>query len=188
MEHPGFNREKLMTITRKSLDSQPGFTLVETMMATLILVGGLLALAMAFAQGMVIMSTSHYHQIAKEKASEAIESVFTSRDTLVIGWNQIRNVGNGGIFLDGAQSVCEPGADGLVNTADDGAIESGTLPGPDNRMGTGDEVTIALNDFTREIIITDIDTNLREIQVIIRYRVGHLNRQYQLTSFISAFA
>jgi type II secretory pathway pseudopilin PulG len=177
-----------MPSINRTLEDQIGFTLVETLMAILILSGGLLALATAFAQGMIIVSTSHYHQIAKEKASEAIESVFTSRDTLILAWDEIRNVRNGGIFLDGPQPLRESGADGLVNTADDGNVESVTLPGADSQMGTADDVVTALNDFTREITITDINDQLRQIRVTIRYRVGNLNRQYQVTSFVSAFA
>jgi prepilin-type N-terminal cleavage/methylation domain-containing protein len=165
-----------------------GFTLVETLIALVILSGGLLALASAFAQGMIIMSTAHYHQMAKEKASEAVESVFTSRDTRIITWAQIRNVSNGGIFLNGPQPLRGAGPDGLVNTADDTARENETFPGPDGQLGTADDVVVPLADFTREIQITDIGPNLRQIRVIVNYRIGHLNRQYQLVSFISSFA
>ena len=158
------------------------------MIAVVILGGGLLAFATAFAQGMFLMSSSHYHQIAKEKASEAIESVFTSRDTRIITWSRIRNVSQGGIFRDGAQPLRAPGNDGLVNTADDGAAENEILPGPDGLLGTGDDVVQPLDSFTREMAITDIGPNLRQIRVIIRYRVSHVNRQYQLIAYISTFA
>jgi prepilin-type N-terminal cleavage/methylation domain-containing protein len=176
---------------RKARDlhgSQAGFTLLETMIAIVIMGIGLLALGIAFAQGMLVMSTSHYHQIAKEKASEAIESVTTSRDTRVIAWAQIRNVSNGGIFLDGPQALRAQGPDGLVNTADDGAEEAEILPGPDDVMGTGDDVTFSLSGFTREIEIRDIASNLRQIRVIVRYQIGHLNREYQLITYVSSFA
>ncbi len=167
---------------------QSGFTLLETMISIILLGGGLLALASAFAEGLVVMSTSHAHQVAKEKASEAVESVTTSRDTRVITWAQIRNVSNGGIFLDGPQPLRAQGTDGLVNTADDGAMETETLPGPDGVLGTGDDVVNSLDDFTREIEIRDIAPNLRQIRVIVRYRIGHLNRQYELITFVSSFA
>jgi len=173
---------------RKSGNGAAGFTLVEALMALIILSGGLLALASAFAQGMIVMSTSHYHQIAKEKASEAIESVFTSRDTRTIAWAQIRNVGNGGVFVDGPQPLLAQGPDGLTNTADDGAPEAETLPGLDGTLGTGDDTVLQLDQFTREVEIRDVAPNLRQIRVIVRYRVGHLTRQYQLVSFISSFA
>jgi prepilin-type N-terminal cleavage/methylation domain-containing protein len=177
-----------MQRVRESHGNQQGFTLVETMIAIIILSGGLLALATGFAEGMVIMSTSHYHQIAKEKASEAIESVFTSRDTRTIMWAQVRNVSDGGVFLNGPQILRSQGPDGLVNTADDGALESEILPGPDELLGTGDDVTVPLDKFTREIVIQDIAPNLRRITVIVSYQIGHLTRLYQLVSFISSFA
>jgi len=173
---------------RESRYRQSGFTLLETMIAMIILGAGLLALASAFAQGMVVMSTSHFHSVAKEKASEAIESVFTSRDTRTIAWAQIRNVSNGGVFLDGPLPLRTQGPDGLVNTADDGAVEHETLPGPDGQLGTGDDVSVALNSFAREVQITDVAPNLRQIQVTVRYQIGHLVRQYRLVTFISSFA
>jgi hypothetical protein len=162
-----------------------GFSLVETLIAMLVLSSGLLALASAFAEGMIIMSSSHSHQIAKEKASEAIESVFTSRDTRIISWNQIRNQDQGGIFLDGLQLLRRPGTDGLVNTDDDRfqPIETETKTGPD-----GQQVEMPLTAFRREIDIQDITTNLRQITVTVTYQIGHLNRQYQLVAFISSFA
>jgi prepilin-type N-terminal cleavage/methylation domain-containing protein len=168
--------------------NQAGFSLVEIMISVLILSGGLLTLGIAFAQGLILMSTSHYQQIAKEKASEAVESVTSSRDTRVITWTQIRNVSRGGVFLDGAQPLRGQGADGLVNTADDGQQENETMPGPDGILGTPDDVVVPLGDFTREIEIRDIDTNLRQIRVIVRYRMGHLTREYQLVTFISSYA
>jgi hypothetical protein len=177
-----------MHIPHKTTGTSSGFSLVETMIATVVLGCGLLALATGFAQGMMMMSTSHYHQIAKEKASEAIESVFTSRDTRIITWSRIRNVGNGGIFLDGPQPLRNQGPDGLLNTSDDGAPEVEILAGKDNRLGTGDDVVCSLDNFTREVQITDISSNLRRIRVTIRYSIGHLSRQYQLTAFISSFA
>ena len=165
-----------------------GFTLLEALIALVILTGGLLALATAFSQGMIVLTTAHYHQIAKEKASEAIESVFTSRDTRVIVWNAVRNVSQGGVFLDAPQQIRNPGPDGLVNTGDDGAEESEILPGPDNQLGTGDDIVVPLNNFTREIEITDLSTNLRQIRIIIDYKIGHLSRKYELVTYISSFA
>jgi prepilin-type N-terminal cleavage/methylation domain-containing protein len=177
-----------MRTIKEPRGNQSGFTLVETLMSIVLLSGGLLALASAFAQGMIIMASSHPHQIAKEKASEAIESVFTSRDTRIITWARIRNVSQGGIFLDGPQQLRGQGPDGLVNTADDATQECETLPGPDNRLGTTDDIAVPLSGFTREVEIRDIGTNLRQIRVIITYQIGHLTRQHQLVAYISSFA
>jgi prepilin-type N-terminal cleavage/methylation domain-containing protein len=177
-----------MAIAKKPHSNQSGFTLVETMFAIIIMGGGLLALACAFSQGMILMATGHYQQIAKEKAAEAIESVTSARDTKVFPWAQICNVSNGGIFLDGAQPLRTPGADGMVGTGDDGAVETETLPGPDGILGTADDKVVTLAAFTRQIQITDIEPNLRQVVVTIRYTVGRIARTYQLTTYISAFA
>lgn len=180
--------ESINMSTRKDAPAgQSGFTLVETLMALLILTGGLLALAAGFAQGMLLASGTNDHQIAKEKASEAMEAVFTSRDARKIpNWNMIQNKSMSaiGIFNDGPRAILNAGADGLVNTDDDGAPE--VLPGPDGRLGTADDKT--LTRFTREIEIRDIRANLRQVRVIVQYIVGGRVRQYQLVSYISPWA
>jgi prepilin-type N-terminal cleavage/methylation domain-containing protein len=172
----------------KLLHGQSGFTLIEVLISAIILTGGLLALGYGMTKGMVVMSTSHYHGIAKQKASEALESVNKSRDTHILTWAQIRNASGGGIFLDGMQPLCDHGPDGLVNTADDGAVETETLPGPDGVLGTQDDIVNSLDAFRRQIIIADMSPNLRSIRVIISYRIGTLNCQYSLVTYISSFA
>src|SRR3977135_439922 len=92
---------------------------------------------------------------ATQKAAEAIESVFSARDSHAVTWAQLRNVSAGGIFLDGQRSVTLPGNDGVVNTADDGAVESVTFPGPDQTLFTADDTTQTLTNWKREIKITD---------------------------------
>ena len=91
------------------------------------------------------------------------------------------------------------GPDGVVGTADDGPVESVVLPGPDQRLGTPDDVTKTLSDFTREIKIVDvpepgIQDGRNERRPAIDYRHHHLQgrarttRSYSLTAFISTFA
>jgi prepilin-type N-terminal cleavage/methylation domain-containing protein len=172
---------------------EQGFTLVETMVAMLILAMGLMTLAQIFAVGVAQLAASGPDIIAREKASDAIESVFTARDTRTITWAQIRNVagasGNdNGVFLDGERPLRTAGNDGLLNTADDGAVESVTLPGPDNQLGTADDQIVPLSNFTREIEVRDVGPNLRRVRVIIRYLAGSGHREYQLETYISSFA
>ena len=113
-------------VSHPSTSGRAGFTLIEALVAMMVLTVGLLGLAQSFYVGMRHMSTSSANLIAREKAREAVESVHTARDTRTITWDQIRNVSNGGVFLDGAQPLQNAGDDGLVNTADDAAagIES----------------------------------------------------------------
>jgi hypothetical protein len=172
-----------MLETGKQPGEQQGFTLVEALMAILICSGGLLVLASAFAQGMIIISSSHLHQIGKEKASEAIESIFTARDSLQLDWSKIKNTSDGGIFETGEQDIREAGADGLVNTADDGDIESAIMP--DGRV-------FSLAQFKRQIEIVDVvgvsGGMLRQVTVTVSYPIGSITRQYSVTTYISAYA
>ena len=176
--------------------SAEGFSLIEVVVASGILATGLLALAGTFTMGMRHMAGSSPGVIAREKAREAVESVHTARDTGDLSWAKIRNVADGGVFLAGAQSLRAPGADGLVNTADDGSIEQIRTAGPDNVLGTSDDILMTLNDFTREIQITNLMTddaipvvnpNLRQIKVILKYRADAWWKTYTLTTYVSSF-
>jgi prepilin-type N-terminal cleavage/methylation domain-containing protein len=173
--------------------NERGFSLIETMIAVGILAVGLLGSAALLAAGLQRIASSPRDLIATQKATEAIESVFSARDTHTLTWAQIRNVHgasgtDGGIFLDGAQGVRAPGADGLIDTEDDGAVESTVYPGADRQFGTADDVTEALSGFTREIRIRDVEANLRSITVIVSYRDGAATRSYTLTAYISSFS
>ncbi|MEW6323357.1 MAG: prepilin-type N-terminal cleavage/methylation domain-containing protein [Acidobacteriota bacterium] len=177
-----------------SVGSARGFSLIESLVAIGILSFGLLALAAGFAQGLQSMSGSGYDILAREKAAEAIESVYTARDTRTITWDEIRNVqgetgADGGIFFDGARPLTRPGADGLVNTEDDGdEVEALVRPGPDGLLGTDDDVAQPLTQFTREVEIRELGPSLRQLRVIIRYTVGTTTREYIIATYISSYA
>src|ERR1700680_2295312 len=108
---------------RKDPLSQRGFSLIETVMALGVLTVGLMGAAAVITSGMLKVSSSPSDLIATQKAAEAIESVFSARDSHVLVWAQIRNVlgvsgTDGGVFIDGPQPLKLPGPDGLVNTGD----------------------------------------------------------------------
>ena len=168
--------------------SQSGFSLLETLFAISILSVGALGMAGVFAQGMQKATSSPAELIATQKAAEAIESVFSARDSHSFVWSQLRNESNGGIFKNGPQPMTVAGPDGIVNTHDDGDVESVDLPGPDQQLGTADDVTKSLTGFTREIAITDLTVDLRSITVTITYTVNGQDRSYVLTALISTFA
>jgi prepilin-type N-terminal cleavage/methylation domain-containing protein len=168
--------------------SQSGFSLVETMFAIGVLSVAALGMAGIFAQGMQKTASSPGELLATQKAAEAIESVFSARDSHLITWAQLRNDSQGGIFKSGALPLTTDGPDGVVGTADDGPVESVVLPGPDQRLGTADDVTVTLSGFTRQITITDISTDLRSITVTVTFKSGPTTRSYTLTALISTFA
>lgn len=169
-----------------------GFTLIEVMISMIIIVVGVISLAAAIATAARLLTGSQEQLIATQRAQEAIETVFKARDNRVLTWAQIRNIvgagGDGGIFQDGPQDIRDPGADGLVNTADDGAVEAIIKPGADNMLGTGDDEVVPLYGFTREVRIRDIRANLREVRVIVRYRSSTGPTQFVLTTYLSSYA
>ncbi|HUA00152.1 MAG TPA: prepilin-type N-terminal cleavage/methylation domain-containing protein [Candidatus Aquilonibacter sp.] len=169
---------------------QAGFTLLETMIAIVVLMFGVLSLAATFAAGITYMATSQDDFIAQQKAQEAVESIFTARDSNAVPFSSIANTSNGGIFTTGSTLLCNPGADGIVGTTDDdcaaNAIDSIVEPGPDGILGTADDISIPLKNFTRTIAIAPVSTGLNSITVTINYTSGKLSKQYQLVTYISS--
>jgi type II secretory pathway pseudopilin PulG len=170
--------------------NQAGFSLMETLFAIGILTVGALGMAGVFSQGMKGTTSSPNELVATQKAAEAIESVFSARDSKNLSWAQIRNQAQGGIFKNGPQPMHLAGVDGILNTNDDDMepIESIVFPGQDQQLGTADDVIKTLSDMTREILITDLTVDLRSITVTITYKVNGATRTYALTALISDFA
>ncbi len=186
-------------------ETEQGFSLVETIVATGVLTVGLLGAVAVLGAGMQRLGTSPTDVVAVQKAAEAIESVFSARDSHKLTWNQVRNVAgasssDGGVFLDGPQQLKLSGADGLVNTADDGVVETSTLPGPDQALGTADDKVVSLSGYRREITVRDVPNSpagcgsgtdpctLRTIVVTVTYPDGNATRTYTLTTFISNYS
>ncbi len=186
-----------VTPTSRS-SSEHGFSLVELMVATIILTVGVLSLAALLAAAVKAVGGSSYRLIAREKAREAIESVHAARDTGRVSWRDINNVSNEGIFLDGEHPLRQAGLDGIVNTEDDelADFEVQLKPGPDGILGTADDVEVSLGErFTREIRIEPIlnpdgtvSQTLRQITVTIRYVTEGTPRTYSLSTYISSYS
>lgn len=170
-------------VARQEHDAS-GFTILEVMIASLILVVGLLSLAFAFGLGLGVIQTAQQDSIARQKARQAMEDVFTARDTGGITFAQICNVGSGTscIFINGYEPLYTAGPDGLVNTADDGTgtplpsgcsatpcVETVDTPGPNGTLGTSQDVFVPLKGFQRQIQITQISALLNQITVTIKY-------------------
>jgi prepilin-type N-terminal cleavage/methylation domain-containing protein len=179
----------------RKADCARGFTLLETIIALVVLVVGILGLAAALGQSLTYMQNSEFDFIAQEKAQEATEAIFTAKYTNQSTWGQISNFSAGnptGLFLTGPQPLLLPGAtDGLFGTINDSAMPPDYIlePGPDGKLGTPDDERIPLSTFTRTITITNVlnDPNLRQIQVTVSYKMGLSQRSYTLNTFISAF-
>lgn len=186
---------------------QRGFTIIETMIAIAIMGIGIVTLVAAFAAAIGATNNAEENLIARQKTLEAMESVYTARNTQQISFAQIANTTSGGIFTNGATQLLAAGPDGLVNTADDLAFpasgpcptgpECVVLPGPDGILGTADDKAMSLANFTRQIQIgsvlesdgVTIDPNLKQITVTVSYSTGGspVPRAYSVTALISAF-
>ncbi len=173
-----------------------GVTLIEVMIATGILVIGLVGLLGMFSHALATVAIVKDDLIARQKVREAMESIYTARNTSQVVFDDIENVADGGIFLDGPQSLLVAGNDGLLGTADDGAPEVMLHPGPDGQLGTGDDVSLSLARFQRTIAIEPIleddgtvNPDIREVTVTVQYpsSVGGAERSLQVTSYVSRF-
>jgi type II secretory pathway pseudopilin PulG len=176
-------RSSVIDIHRNLADEPTGkgFSLLEFLMAVFVLMIGLGGVLALFMHTMVAMTYAEESLIAKQKAREALESIFTARNTQQVTFDQVRNVGSGttGIFLTGLLPLTTPGADGLVGTADDGSVEAMVMP---------DGTTRTLNEFERQIQITNLTDDVRQITVTIRYAAPRgWFRNYQVSTYISRF-
>ena len=174
--------------------TQKGFSLIEVMIAMVVLAFGVLSLVSVFTQGLRASYQSQIQYIAQQKAQEALETIFTARDTKLLTWAQIANVSHGGVFKDGPQALCASGPDGLFGTNDDltgtpDVIVTG--PGPDGNFGTADDVIINLNPWmTRTIVIAPVAStpNLNQITITVSWTSQGQTSQYVLVSYISNYA
>lgn len=181
-----------------------GFSLIEVMISITILTIGMLALLGVFAGAVASTSSAQEDLIAKQKAMEAMESLYTARNTQQLGFASIANTNAaGGIFKIGYQPLLAPGPDGLVGTGDDtsytgcpGGVECITLPGPDGILGTSDDVQMSLANFQRQITITNVllpdgtpNPNLKQVEIDVQYTKPGMQspRTYTTRAFISSY-
>jgi prepilin-type N-terminal cleavage/methylation domain-containing protein len=192
----------------KSRNRQDGFTLIEVMIAIVVMSVGLLAVIASFATAVAATQSAQEDLIARQKALEAMESIYTARNSQQIPFAAVANVSNGGIFLSGPQPLLCAGPDGLVGTADDvacttqagancpyGGAECMVLPGPDGVLGTPDDNTMSLGNFSRTIAVNTVqlasgatNTNMMAITITISYtKAGLPARSFTANGLISSY-
>ncbi len=177
-----------------------GFSTIEVLAAMFVVTIALTSLLALFAYAISTMTLMQDLLIAKQKSREALESIYTARNTRQITFDMIQNVSSSGIFLDGYQPLKRPNptgssGDGLIGTADDGDIETLRLPGLDGLLNTGDDEVRVLDRFERQIQIdpilyadSTVNPDVRKIMVSIRYSnpVGGQGT-YVVESYISRY-
>jgi prepilin-type N-terminal cleavage/methylation domain-containing protein len=188
---------------------QKGFTLIETVISMVILTIGSVGLLGVFGLAVKAGQTSQDDMIARQLASEAMESIYTARNSSEISWAQIANVSNGGIFVNNMNVIKCAGPDGIVDTVDDascltasgatcpnGGIKCLNEPGADGIMGTADDVVLSLSNFQRQIVITpltDVNGNviqtLSQVAITIQYTVPNSSvvKNYVINEYVSEY-
>jgi prepilin-type N-terminal cleavage/methylation domain-containing protein len=173
---------------------QRGFTLLETMIAMVILSFGILSVAAVYTQAIQASNSNQMSFIAQQKAQEAMETIFTARDSGTLTFTNIANVSQGGVFLNGPRPLCDAGPDGVLGTADDNCNIPNVIvtgPGPDNILGTADDTVINLNRWmTRTIAINPVNgtQRLNQVTVTVTYTYQGRTSQFVLVSYISGWA
>ena len=162
---------------RKPKHSESGVTILEMVVAMLILTVGLLGLAASIGYAVTVSNKGRNLTNSKLLVVSLLEQMETLRNTEQLTFGQIANQGS--VDNTGAPKVfigfptvfqslsINPGPDGIFGTSDD--LIS---PGPDNVYGTSDDTvdsTWAVPGYQRQITITNLSTNLKRIQVTLRY-------------------
>ena len=173
------NSKSRRAAPRKHLRSEAGVTILEMVVAMLILTVGLLGLAAAIGYAVTVSNKGRNLTNSKLLVVSVMEQMETLRNTKELTFGQIANQGSVdnagatrsfiGFPTDFQPLSINPGPDGIFGTADD-LIN----PGPDNIYGTVDDFTDstwAVPGYTRQITITQLggNPNLKRIQVTLRY-------------------
>jgi len=178
-------------------NNSEGFGVLEVLAALFVVTIALTALLALFGHAISTMTLMQDLLIAKQKSREALESIYTARNTQQISFDDIQNTSDSGIFLEGFQPLRQASTDGLIGTADDNgtAVESIILPGPDGYLNTGDDEERFLTAFERQIQIdpilfadSTVNPDIRKVLVSIRYNTPLGTQQtYEVESYISRY-
>ena len=181
--------------TSSARQGQQGFTLLVVLISMFVLTVGLVSMLGVFATAMAATQSAQQDMIAKQLAQQAMETIFTARETANLTWDQIQNVSGGGspgIFRTGLQAIKQPGTDGIYGSINDGSSspQMMTLPGPDGIAGTSDDVLMGLTNYQRSIsILNSTSADLRSITITIQYYSppSKFPKTYVLSGYISQY-
>lgn len=159
------------------LRSESGVTILEMVVAMLILTVGLLGLAASIGYAVTVSNRGRNLTNTKLLVVSLLEQMETLRNTEQLTFGQIANAGDvdntgaprnfSGFPTSFEQLSINPGPDGIFGTSDD-LIN----PGPDNVYGTLDDFTDStwgIPGYSRQIIISELNPNLKRVQVTLRY-------------------
>ncbi|MGH9931458.1 MAG: type IV pilus modification PilV family protein [Pyrinomonadaceae bacterium] len=159
------NRPRLAAGTNRS--DEGGFSLLEMLVATVIVTVGLLGVASAISYALLVSNRGRGVTNSKMLVVSILEQMETLRNTRELSFDEISNTQQPGSAFTGFPYAdgdfrpvsTVPGADGIFGTADD------------LRVGSVDDLTLARPGVSRQIKITTFPSNpnLKKIQVTLRY-------------------
>lgn len=154
--------------------AEAGFSLLEMMVAMVIMTIGLLGVASAISYALLASNRGRGITNSKMLVVSVLEQMETLRDTGQLHFNEICNCQVIGSTFTGFPSTFQPvstipGPDGVFGTADD-LLD----PGPGGVYGDGNDFSnpaLARPSVTRQILITTLPDNdyLKKIKVTLRY-------------------
>jgi len=195
-----WNKKLLQSIENTTTKGEAGFTLIETVIAILILTIGLIGTAAAITYALQFGAVSRNVSSAKSVIVATIEEVEALRNARRLDFKQVANVGsvdnvgspnlfNG--FSTGFKPVSlSPGPD-AVNGTDDDLRD----PGADGNYGTPDDFDnqgLVRSGYMRNITVTNLSDTLKRVEVRVRYLgssgiigeiagVSYLNNEMRVT-------
>jgi prepilin-type N-terminal cleavage/methylation domain-containing protein len=173
------NKKPAKQAKKNSRTIENGFTLLEVVVAILILTIGLIGTATAITYALQFSTLSKNLTSAKLIIVSSIEEIESLRNTQQLGYKQIENAGKvdntyspnffTGFTTDFQPISTNPGPDGVNGTADD--LRDA---GADKKYGTADDFenpALARGGYSRQIEITNLagTTTLKKIQIKVRY-------------------
>jgi len=160
------SRKDELPLPRKS---EAGFTLLEMVVAMVIMMVGLLALAATIGFALTVTNKGRNVTNSKLLVVSILEQMETLRNTRQLSFEEISNSASPNFagFPNTFQPVSvNPGPDGIYGTGDD-LIDAGA----DGIYGTADDFSnpsLARPGLSRQILITPLSGSLKKIQVTLR--------------------
>lgn len=182
-------------------NNENGFTVIEVIIAILIMTIGILSLLSAISYAALREREAEQRNTARQLNNAAMESIFATRDlqqlnpsvgiiTALNNWNAVANFDAAsspqGIFLTGYNPIREDsGRDGIEGTADDACYGISCV------VGAYTNASPVIKGYEREIIITNIFegastvSNRRKVVINVRYFAGQIQRIETSSTIIS---
>ncbi len=161
--------------------NEAGFTLIEAVVAILILTIGLVGTAAAMTYALQFSIIGRNVTRAKFVVAASIEEIESLRNSRRLDFKQIANAGavdnvnspnQFAGFTAGLQPVSKnPGPDGVNGTADDLSVATGA----DGIYGTGDDVrdlSLSRTEYSRQITVTSLSPSLKKVVVRVQYQAS----------------